>query len=188
MKSVTTIKAEMIVEYLLDSELVEATVRRPPRGRRWVAAYTGVEPGKQVWRSTGLTGRTAALALARRWEAEARRQRAASSALARKPTIRVRRGSAEAAAGLFSQKEVAALLGLSVRAIYNVERRAFEKVRRHPNFHRFWREYITGEIEEQPLKEAGEAVLSDSEVAALMALARTPTERRALVKLLILWS
>src|SRR5947208_14085782 len=107
MKSVSK-AAEMIVDYLLHADLAEAAVRRPPRSRRWVAVFTGPEPGKQVWRTTGLTGRTAALALARRWEAQARRQRAASGALARKPTIRVRRGSGEAAVGLLSQKEVAA--------------------------------------------------------------------------------
>src|SRR5438477_2363721 len=100
MKGMPNTSAERIVECLLDPELFEATVRRTPRSRRWVAVFTGPEPGKQVWRTTGLTGRTAALALARRWEAQARRQRAASGAFARKPTIRVRRGSGEAAAGL----------------------------------------------------------------------------------------
>jgi len=111
MKSVSK-AAEMIVDYLLHADLAEAAVRRPPRSRRWVAVYTGVEPGKQVWRSTGLTGRSAALALARRWEVQARIQRAASGALTRKPTIRVRHGSAEAASGLLNQEEVAALLGI----------------------------------------------------------------------------
>ena len=75
MKSLSTITAELIVEYLLDADdvdLVEATVRRPPRGTRWIAVYTGVEPGKQVWRSTGLTDRAAALAQAKEWELGAR--------------------------------------------------------------------------------------------------------------------
>ena len=58
--------AERIVEHLLG--LTEATVRRPPRGKRWIAIYTGEEPGKQTWRSTGMTDRAAALALAREWE------------------------------------------------------------------------------------------------------------------------
>src|SRR5580765_5737621 len=117
MKSMSNTPARRIVELLLDPLLFEATVCRSPRSRRWVAVFTGPEPRKQVWRSTGLTDRAAALARAREWEADARRERAASGALTRKPTIRVRRGSGEAAVGLLSQKEVAALLGLSVRAI-----------------------------------------------------------------------
>src|SRR5437870_5709247 len=179
MKSVSK-AAEMIVDYLLHADLAEAAVRRPPRSRRWVAVYTGVEPGKQVWRSTGLTGRSAALALARRWEAQARIQRAASGALTRKPTIRVRHGSAEAASGLLNQEEVAALLGISVRAVREIERRAFEKLRRHPALHRFWREYATGNVEES----AGCQDLSRFEINALFRLARTALERRALRKVL----
>src|SRR5207247_1833486 len=172
--------AERIVEFLLDPELFEATVRRPPRSMIWVAVFTGAEPGKQVWRSTGLTDRDAALALARQWEAEARRQRAASGSLTRKPTIRVRLGSGEAAVGLLSQKEVAALLGLSVRAIREIERRAFEKLRRHPALRRFWREHETGDVEEG----AASGDLDGREVAALFGLARTPLERRVLHRLL----
>ena len=168
----------MIVEYLFDPELFEATVRRPPRSTRWVAVFTGPEPGKQIWRSTGLTDRDAALVLARRWEAEARRQRAASDALTRKPTMRVRRGSGEAAAGLLNQEEVAALLGISVRAVRDIERRAFAKLRRHPALRRFWREHVTGDVEE------GTGDLEGPEVAALFGLARTPLERHALHRLL----
>ena len=176
----TTMKARMIVEHLFHPELAEATVRRPPRSIRWVAVFSGPEPGKQVWRSTGLTDRDAALALARRWEAQARRQRAASGALTKKPTIRVRRGSGEAAAGLLNQEEVAALLGLSVRAVREIERRAFEKLRRHPALRRFWREHGTGEVEEG----AASGDLDGREVAAMFGLVRTPLERHALHKLL----
>jgi len=179
MKNVSA--AERIAEYLLD--LSEATVRRPPRGKRWIAVFSGVEPGKQTWRSTGLTDRAAALALAKEWEADARKRRAQSGRLPRKPTARVRYGSPEAAAGLLTQAEAAAVLGISVRAVREIERRAFEKLRRHPALRRFWREYV-GETEEQP--EEREAVLSDSEVDALIALARTRSERLALLKLLIL--
>src|SRR2546427_571399 len=120
MKSVSTITAEMIVEYLLDADdadLVEATVRRPPRGTKWIAVYTGVEPGKHVWRTTGLTDRAAALAQAREWELDARRERAAQRNLPVKPSMRARRGSGEAAAGLLTQAEAAAVLGISVRAV-----------------------------------------------------------------------
>lgn len=79
---------------------------------------------------------------------------------------------------------MAALLGISVRAVRQTERRAFEKLRRHPALRRFWREYAGLEKAGQSVEETGEEVLSDVELAALMALARAPTERRALVKLL----
>lgn len=175
--------ADQIVEHLLEQDLVEATVRRPPRGTRWIAVYTGAEPGRQVWRSTGLVDRAAALALARHWEAEARQQRLATRA--RKPTMRVRQGSPEAAAGMLSQAEAAAVLGISIRAVREIERRAFEKLRRHPALRRFWREYA-GQAKEQQVEEAVRAVLNRHEMAALMALARTSLERRAMIKLLVL--
>ncbi|MHB8519952.1 MAG: DUF5956 family protein [Limisphaerales bacterium] len=54
-----------IVDLLLDQCLCEATVCRPPRGTRWIASFTGAVPGHQVWRSTGLRDRDAALALAK---------------------------------------------------------------------------------------------------------------------------
>src|SRR5262245_8723857 len=121
MKDMPMMTPKKLVEYLLDEQLFEATVRRPPRSRIWVAVYTGAEPGRQVWRSTGESDYSAALAKARKWEAEARRERAASGGLTRKPTIRVRRGSEEAAAGRLSQEEVATLLGISVRAVRAIE-------------------------------------------------------------------
>ena len=155
-------------------------MRRPPRSKRWVAVFTGSEPGKQVWKSTGLTDRDAALTLARKWEAEAQQQRAASGSLNRKPTIRVRRGSGEAAVGLLTQKEVAAVLGLSVRAIREIERRAFEKLRRHPALRRFWREHGIGDVDESFAPSA----LDRPEIAALFGLTRTSLERSALRRLL----
>ena len=178
MKSTKT--AEKIVEYLLDRDLVEATVRRPPRGTKWIAVYTGVEPGKQVWRSTGLTDRAAALAQAREWELDARRDRATQRNLPRKPSVRVRRGSGEAGAGLLTQAEAAAVLGISVRAVREIERRAFGKLRRHPALRQFWREYTTGTVEETACCQG----LSRSEINALFRLARTALEPRALRKVL----
>src|SRR5437867_2390468 len=127
MNSVFTMTAEMIVEYLLDPKLFEATAPST-ESRIWAAVFSGPEPGKQVWRSTGLTDRDAALAVAKEWEAQARRQRAQLGRLAQKPTMRGRRGSAEAAAGLLTQAEAAAVLGISVRAVREIERRAFEKL------------------------------------------------------------
>jgi hypothetical protein len=180
MKSMCNMNAERVVEILLNPGLIEATVRLPPRSGIWVAVYTGSEPGKQIWRTTGLTDREAALTLARKWETEARRQRAASSVLSRKPTIRVRYGSGEAAIGLLTQKEVAAVLGLSVRAIREIERRAFEKLRRHPALRQFWREHVIGDVEENVRSHD----FSRPEVAALFGLVRTRLERRALHKVL----
>jgi|SRR5437762_8572281 len=174
--------AKMFVAGLLDPDLLEATVRLPPRGGKFVAVFRGPEPGKQVWRSTGLRDRKAALALAKRWEIAARRQRAASGGGIRKPTIRVRRGSGEAAAGLLNQREVAAILGISVRAVREIERRAFEKLRRHPSLRRFWREHGKGEVQET----FASHVLDGREIAALFDLVRTTLERRALRKALIL--
>jgi len=49
----STTKARMIVEYLFHPELAEATVRRPPRSSRWVAVFSGPEPGKQVCAARG---------------------------------------------------------------------------------------------------------------------------------------
>ncbi len=85
-----------IVELLLgdnggvDTVVVEASVHRPHRSKIWVATFTGPTPGQQVWRSTGLTDRLQALALARQWEAEARQQRAEFGHQFKKPTVRVR--------------------------------------------------------------------------------------------------
>jgi len=158
-------------------------VRPPPRSRRWVAVFSGVEPGQQVWRSTGLTDRDAALAQAKEWELDARRDRADRRNLPSKPTMRVRRGSGEAAVGLLSQAEVAAILGISVRAVREIERRAFAKLRRHPALRRFWRDYA-GMAKEQPVEEASANDLSDAEVEAVFNLAWTTAERLALVKLL----
>src|SRR5439155_844453 len=103
---------------------------------------------------------------------------AASGSLTRKPTIRVRRGSGEAAVGLLTQKEVAAVLGLSVRAIREIERRAFEKLRRA--LRRYWREHGTGDVEEN----VAPGGLARLEIVALLGLTQTPLERRALRKLL----
>jgi hypothetical protein len=60
--------------------------RQGPYQARWICQSLqtgflptprGVEPGKQVWRSTGLTDRDAAVAKALEWEKEARIRRAA---------------------------------------------------------------------------------------------------------------
>ena len=64
----------MIAQKLVSMLLNEATVRLPPRSSRWVGVFRGAEPGQQIARSTGLTDKTQALALIRRWEADSIRK------------------------------------------------------------------------------------------------------------------
>jgi hypothetical protein len=183
--------AEQLVELILDADLPvkaalldEAAVRRPRRGRIWIAVFTGPEPG-QVWRSTGLEDREQALALARKWEAEARRERAARGGISRKPTIRVRPGGAEKGVGLLTQKEVAAILKLSERAVREIERRAFAKLRRA--LRSFWREHTSGDVEEgrrRPV--AGGFDFTSAEIRAMFARTRNDFERQTLRKVLAL--
>jgi hypothetical protein len=108
----------------------EASVHLPPRGRRWIATYRDGS-GRQFWRSTGLTDLPAALALAQEWEEAARRRHAAQANLRSNPLIRVRRGSGKGGPGL-TQCEVALVLRISERAVRDIERRAIDKLRRHP--------------------------------------------------------
>ncbi len=158
--------------------LIEASVHLPRRGTRWIASFRN-EEGRQVWRSTGIQSRRKALAIAQQWEEEARRKRAAQGVPPRKPTIRVRPGSGERELGLLTQREVAVILKISERAVRAVERRAFDKIRRHPAMRDFWHEWTSGEI-----KEASVWALTGAEVAAVYGLARSPAERQALSKLL----
>ena len=181
-----------IVEVLIETDgpvsarsLVEVSLHLPRRGTKWVAAFRDAN-GRQVWRATGLREREPALVLARRWEAEAKRRRAAQPAAPPKLTIRVRPSSAERQQGCLTQAEVAAILRISERAVREIERRAFEKLRRHPALRDFWREWQTGEIKETALRVSKQWTLSRAEVAAVYALAGTTVERQALRKLLAL--
>ena len=87
---------------------------------------------------------------------------------------------------MLTQMEVALILGISERAVREIERRAFDKLRRHPALKNFWREQNVGESNETRLGAASEWALSPTEVAAVYGLARTPAERQALRKLLAL--
>jgi hypothetical protein len=165
--------------------LLDASVHLPRRSSRWVAAFRD-ETGRQVWRTTGLREKGAALALAQEWEATAKRKREAHGALPGQPVVRVRPGSAERQLGLLTQREVAMILKISERSVREIERRAFDKLRRHPALRDFWREYQTGEVEESSLPATGPWVLSRDEIAAVNGLARTPEERVALRKVLAL--
>jgi hypothetical protein len=165
--------------------LIESSVHLPNRSSRWVAAYRD-ENGQPVWRATGARDKKTAMAKARQWEEEARRKREAQPAVPRKPTIRVRPGSAERELGFLSQREVALILKISVRSVRAIEKRAFYKLEHHPALRDFWREYTSGEVVEAASPDPRDWALSQAEVAAVYALARTPAERQALAKLLAL--
>lgn len=181
-----------IVEILIQTDgpvsarhLIEVSVHLPRRGTKWVAAFRD-ETGRQVWRTTGLREREPALALAKEWESEAKRRRAAQPAAPPKTPIRVRPGSGEEAIGLLTQKEVAMILRISERSVREIERRAFEKLQRHPALKDFWREWTTGEVAEAVRRSPSEWTLTRAEIAAVCALAGTTVERQALRKLLAL--
>jgi Sigma-70, region 4 len=188
--------AREIIEQLLAGQrmarrLLEATVRLPPRGHRWIAIYTGVEPGRQVWRSTGLTDRDAAMAQARKWEVEARRQRAALGLKPRRANIRVRRRQAgtwaadELVVGPLSQAEVAMFLRISERAVRAIERRALAKMRADPRLRALWAELRARATAQEPeLAEDLKTELTASEAAALLGLTHTAEERRVVEKML----
>ena len=186
------VRPKEIVRILIETDrpvsarrLIEVSVHLPARGTRWVAAFRD-ETGRQVWKTTGLREREPALALAKKWEADVKRKRAAQGAVPPRLTIRVRPGSAEKELGCLSQREVAAILRISERAVREIERRAFEKLRRHPALRDLWREWQTGEIKETALRVSRQWTLSRAEVAAVYALAGTTVERQALRKLFAL--
>ena len=81
--------------------------------------------------------------------------------------------------GLLTQREVAMVLGLSERAVRDIERRALAKLRHHPSLRKLCREL--GIIEE-----AYPGNLSLEEIHALFGLTRTPEEQRALAHVLLL--
>ena len=191
---VTCMRPREIVEILIQADgpicvrsLIESSVHLPKRSSRWVATYRD-ETGRQVWRGTGARDKKTAMAMARQWEREAQRKRAARPAVPRKPTIRVRPGSGEWDVGLLSQQEVALVLKISTRAVRAIEERAFYKLRNHPALRDFWREHTTGEVVEAALPAPKDWALSRAELAAVYDLARTPEERHALRKLIALIS
>jgi hypothetical protein len=173
----------MIVEVLLREELLphlpisEATVHLPKRSRVWQAVFTGPEGG-QVWRSTGLTDREQALLVAKKWEREARSERAKLGHSPRRPAMRVRRTTPFTGSGPLTQREVAVLLNISERAVKAIERRAIQKLRNHPVLREVWQQFLSGELDEHQL------ILTSEEVEALVGLARTAEEQVVLHKTL----
>ena len=167
-----------LVKFLLDDvgpSVCEASVHRPHRSHVWVASFTA-PTGGQFSKSTGLRNRKQALLVARKWEAEARAQRTKSGLQTRKPLVRIRRLDSGDRSGL-TQKEVAAFLELSERAVREIERRAFRKLRSHPLLRQFWREYLKGELDE------GESKLTREEIQSLFNVTRTPEERRLIERI-----
>lgn len=170
--------ATIVNALLADGQLAEASVHRPKRGSIWIASFTG-PAGGQVWKSTGSTDRNQALLVAKRWEAQARAERLRLGRPPRKPILRARRQEpGTTRSGPLTQLEVAALLGMSERAVREIERRALEKIKSHPALRQVWQKYLAGELDEQAL------VLTAEEVAALFGLAHTPEERHLIRKIL----
>ena len=175
--------AKTIVEVLLGDKLLphlpisEATVHLPKRSRVWQAVFTGPEGG-QVWRTTRLTDREQALLVAKKWEREARAERAKLGRCPRRPAIRVRCTTSLTGAGPLTQREVAVLLNISERAVKAIERRAIQKLRDHPVLREVWQQFLSGELDEHQL------VLTLEEVEALVGLAHTAEEHIVLHKVL----
>ena len=165
-------------------EIIEASVHRPRRGRLYVASFRD-ETGRQRWQRTGLSDRKAALILAQELEDQARRRRGLGSRHQQKALVRVTAGGGAGSEGLFTQREVAALLRISERAVRNIERQAIEKLRRHPDLRAIWQEWVKRGIKEGVVP-AGSWELNRSEIAALYGLAQTPAER-ALMRRLLVW-
>ena len=116
--------------------------------------------------------------LAKRWEAEARAQRARLGRTARKPVLRVRHSEPGAGAGPLTQREVAQLLGISERTVRQIERRAMQKLFSHPVLRQVWQDYLSGQLDEEDVR------LTAAESAALFSLVQNPTERRLIQKVL----
>ena len=164
-------------------EIIEASVHRPRRGRLYVASFRD-ETGRQRWQRTGLSDRKAALILAQELENQARRKRGFGAKQPQKALVRVTAGGGAGSEGLFTQREVAALLRISERAVRNIERQAIEKLRRHPDLKAIWREWMKRGIKEGVVP-AANWELNRSEIAALYGLAQTPAERALLQRLLV---
>jgi hypothetical protein len=118
--------------------------------------------------------------LGRRWEADSirkRRVRWKAGQLPATPTGRLPD---------LTQAEVAAVLGLSVRAVRSIENRAFRKLRNHLVLRQFWSEFESASklvLVPEPDRLTGE------ELAALFGLLQTPVERQALLKVIVaIWT
>src|SRR5207248_1215931 len=91
-------------------------------------------------------------------------------------------GNGEDALALLTQKEVSVLMKISERAVRQIERRAITKLRNHPVLKEVLREWQGRDIDEGAAATACQ--LSQEEMEAVLALARTSYERSVLRKLL----
>lgn len=175
-----------IIQILLHSDgpvdiealIAEASIHLPRRGSKWIAAYRD-EHRRRRWKPTGLRNREAALALAQRWEREASKKPLPQGVQPPKPTIRIQPGG-------LSQAEVAAIMRISERTVREIEKRALEKLRRHPALRELWREWERGEIREAGGEGAPGWAFTPDEMAAVYGLARTPFERQVVSKMIAL--
>jgi hypothetical protein len=167
------------------SLMAEASVHLPRRGTRWIASFRN-EFGRQQTKTTSRTEYLEALAIARQWEAEARKRRTPQSNPPKGASFRVAPGSSERDLGCLTQREVAAIMNLTERGVRQIEKRAIEKLRRHPAFGHLWRQYLAGELDESVFAPSMGSSLSADEVAVLITLTSGPFERRALHKAVLI--
>ncbi len=175
--------ANQVIKELLEDgpltrmPLLEATVHRSRGSRIFVATFTGPQGG-QVWRTTGSTDYELAMKKAKTWEARARRQRTSLGRTATQPRTRVSRPATAGGRGPLTQQQVARVLRMSVRAVRETERRAFWKLRNHPELKQLWQRYVYGDLDEACW------VLTPTEIEALFDVARTSDELLLIEKIL----
>jgi len=176
---------QLIIEILLEENtppsarsLIEASVHLSTRGKTYNAAFRDAL-GQPRWKSTGLRSREKALRLARAWERAEKRKREAPENLAAKELIGLRSGRAPG----FSEEEVAAILRVSVRTVREDTKRAFAKLRRNPLLRQLWREWLGDEVQEAFEATGTDWRLSQEEIDAVLTMAKTSLELRALRKL-----
>ena len=105
------------------------------------------------------------------------RQRRATEVDPRRPN------SGRRSTGQFTQREIALLMGISERAVRQIEKRALSKLMQHSGLRALWREW-TGKVEEAAVPTSGACRLNPPEMAAVYALARTPAELNVLRRLI----
>ena len=177
--------AGRIVEALLDHRplpqawLLEASVHQSRRSSIYVATFTGPEGG-QTWRSTGSTDYDQALRVARRWEREARAQRARMRRSPGNPFQSAAGKALRKGLALMTQREVAKLLNMSERGVREVERRALAKLRNHPALKELWRDHRKPELKETASR------FTAAEIRALFDLASSSEELCVIEKVVLL--
>jgi hypothetical protein len=154
--------------------LIEASVHLGTRGKTYNASFRG-PGGEPVWRSTGLTDREKALALARQWEKEV----TPKVRQPKQPVVHLK-------AGGLTYQEVASIVRVSERTVRKDEKSAMRKLRNHPALRQFWKEWLGGQIEESTAPVNRPCDLTPQEIEALLALAQTPLELQALRKVIAL--